>query len=60
MRKYRGKKVEIRSVIAEPETDVDPDINWGVSPADYEELADFAEELGIPEAAAILRSKPGK
>lgn len=60
MRKYRGRKVEIRSVVAEPERDGPPEESWGVNPAEYDELADFAEELGIPEAAAILRSKPGK
>lgn len=58
MRKYRSKKIEIRSVVAEPETDDDPENDWGVSPSDYGRLAKFAEELGLPQAAAILRSTP--
>lgn len=60
MRKYRGRKVEIRSVVAEPEKDGPPEESWGVDPANYDELAVFAEELGIPEAAAILRLTPNK
>lgn len=60
MSRYRGRKVEIRSIIAEPEVDDDPDNDWSVSPTEYGELADFAEELGLPQAASLLRGYPKK
>lgn len=57
MKKYRGRKVEIRSVAADPEIEDDDDLGLAVTPDDYPRLARFLEEIGLDEAAAVLRKK---
>jgi hypothetical protein len=60
MRKYKGKKVEIRSIVDEPEIEEEPDEIFDVTPDDYEDLAKFLDSIGIGKGAEILRSTEEK
>jgi hypothetical protein len=60
MRKYKGKKVKIRSAVAEPEIEDETNEIFDVTLDEYEDLAKFLDSIGIEKGAEILRSTEEK